>query len=93
MFEGRSNANFTGSSINPNLGNIIVCHPIDFEFLETDNFHAVFRLREDKESDLILAEILEIHFINMVKWRKYSTIDIANEPLHPQTRRVLAAKN
>jgi len=40
------------------------------------------RLKEDKESDLILTEILEIHFINMVKWRKCGTIDITNEPLH-----------
>jgi len=64
------------------LPTVININIIDFEFLETDNFHTVFRLKEEKESHLILTEILEIHFINMVKWRKYGTIDIANEPLH-----------
>jgi len=64
------------------LPTVININIVDFEFLETDNFHTVFRLREDKESQLILTEILEIHYINMVKWRKYGKIDITNEPLH-----------
>ena len=28
------------------------------------------------------ARVLEIHFLNMVKWRKLDRKDIANEPLH-----------
>jgi len=64
------------------LPTVININIIDFEFLETENFHTVFHLKEDKESNLILTEILEIHFINMVKWRKCGNIDIANEPLH-----------
>ena len=39
-------------------------------------------MREDKEPNLILSDVLEIHFINIVKWRKYDKIDIENEPLH-----------
>jgi len=39
-------------------------------------------MKEDKESNLILTEILEIHFINMVKWRKCGKINITKEPLH-----------
>ena len=31
---------------------------------------------------MILTEILEIHFINMVKWRKCGKINITKEPLH-----------
>ena len=64
------------------LPTVININIIDFDFLETDNFHTVFRLKEEKESQLILTEILEIHFINMVKWRRCGTIDIVNEPLH-----------
>ena len=64
------------------LPTVININIVDFEFLETDNFHTIFRLREDKESRLILTEILEIHFINMVKWRKCGKIDITKEPLH-----------
>ena len=64
------------------LPTVININIIDFDFLETDNFHTVFHLKEDKESQLILTEILEIHFINMVKWRRCGKIDIENEPLH-----------
>jgi len=64
------------------LPTVININIIDFEFLETDNYHTVFHLKEDRESALVLTEILEIHFINMVKWRKCGRIDIANEPLH-----------
>jgi len=37
-------------------------------------------LREDKERDIILTEALEIHFINMVKYRKQGK-DRLDEPL------------
>jgi len=39
-------------------------------------------LREDSENKIILTEILEIHYLSLVKWRKCSKIDIINEPLH-----------
>jgi len=64
------------------LPTVININIIDFEFMETENFHTVFHLREEKESHLILTDILEIHFINMIKWRKHSRIDIVNEALH-----------
>ena len=64
------------------LPTVININIVDFEFLETDNYHTVFHLKEDKEDDLILTEILEIHFINMVKWRKCGKLDIVSEPLH-----------
>jgi len=64
------------------LPTVININIIDFEFLETVKFHTVFHLKEDKESNLILTEILEIHFLNMIKWRKCDKIDIANKPLH-----------
>jgi len=34
------------------------------------NYHSCFHLREDRERDLILTDALEIHFLNMVKYRK-----------------------
>ena len=61
---------------------VITINIIGFEFLETEKFHTVFHLREDRETALILTDVLEIHFIDMVKWRKQSEIDIVNEPLH-----------
>ena len=63
------------------LPTVININIVDFDFLETDNYHTVFHLKEDKENTLILTEILEIHFINMVKWRRCGKMDLENEPL------------
>ena len=60
----------------------IAINIINFNYLETENFHTVFHLREEKEPSLILTDALEIHFLNMVKWRKLGNKDIKNEPLH-----------
>jgi predicted transposase/invertase (TIGR01784 family) len=64
------------------LPNVIAINIVNFEFLETENFHAVFHLREDKENALVLTNALEIHFVDMVKYRKLRRKDILNEPLH-----------
>jgi predicted transposase/invertase (TIGR01784 family) len=63
------------------LPGIIAINIIDFDFLDTNNYHTVFHLREAKEPALVLTEVLEIHFINMVKWRR-GVKDIAGDPLH-----------
>ena len=64
------------------LPNVITINIIDFEFLETENFHTVFHLREDAEKELVLTDVLEIHFLDMVKWRKLGKKDLMNDPLH-----------
>ena len=64
------------------LPKVIEINIVDFNFLNTANFHTVFRLREDTEHDLILTDALEIHFVNMVKFRRLKDTDITNNPLH-----------
>jgi len=64
------------------LPTVICVNIIDFEFLETENFHTVFHLREGSEPHLVLTGVLEIHFVNMVKWRRLGEKDTANDPLH-----------
>jgi predicted transposase/invertase (TIGR01784 family) len=64
------------------LPNVIAINIVNFDFLSTENFHAVFRLIEEKEHSLVLTDALEIHFINMVKYRRLGRKDIRNEPLH-----------
>ncbi|MCL2067079.1 MAG: Rpn family recombination-promoting nuclease/putative transposase [Treponema sp.] len=64
------------------LPTTIAINIVNFEFLDAKNFHTVFHLREDKESALILTDVLEIHFIDMVKWRRLGSKDIRNDPLH-----------
>ena len=61
---------------------VICINIIGFEFLETGNFHSVFHLREDRESHIVLTDVLEIHFLDMVKWKRLGRKDIANDPLH-----------
>ena len=53
------------------LPNVIAINIIDFDFLPSRNYHTCFRLREDQEREIILTNSLELHFINMVKYRKY----------------------
>jgi predicted transposase/invertase (TIGR01784 family) len=64
------------------LPNIIAINLINFDFLETPNFHTVFRLREDTEHEIILTNSLEIHFINMVKWRNMVNKNFSAAPLN-----------
>ena len=65
-----------------NLPPVICINIIGFEFMETKNLHSVFHLREDRENNIVLTDVLEIHFIDMVKWKRLREKDIANDPLH-----------
>jgi predicted transposase/invertase (TIGR01784 family) len=64
------------------LPNVIAINIVNFEFLNVERFHTVFHLREDHEPDVVLTNALEIHVLDMVKWRKQGNKDIASEPLH-----------
>jgi len=64
------------------LPNVIAINIIDFSFLPEDNVHTYFNLREASNPSLILSSALEIHFINMVKWRNLVEKDIVNNSLH-----------
>ena len=52
------------------LPNVIAINIVDFDYPPAHNFHTRFHLREDDDRDMILTGALEIHFINMVKYRK-----------------------
>ena len=64
------------------LPNVIAINILDFDYPLGGCFHTCFNLREATEPDLILTPALEIHFINMVKWRRISDRDLENIPLH-----------
>ena len=63
------------------LPNVIAVNIIDFDYLGTKGFHSCFQLRDSKEHDIILTEALEIHFINMVRYRKLKGKGILENPL------------
>ncbi|GHT99568.1 transposase [Spirochaetia bacterium] len=64
------------------LPNVIAINIVNFEFFEQSDFHTTFHLWEDNDKGLLLTSALEIHFIDMVKFRAFGAKDIKNEPLH-----------
>jgi predicted transposase/invertase (TIGR01784 family) len=65
-----------------NLPNVIAINIIDFDFLSLNEIHASFHLWEDKHKDYQLTDALEIHFVNMLKFRHLQKKDIKQNPLH-----------
>jgi predicted transposase/invertase (TIGR01784 family) len=68
------------------LPDVICINIIDYDFLPTQNYHTCFHLREDREPEIILTKSLEIHYINMVKYRQtlnsqLKKKDFLNDPL------------
>jgi predicted transposase/invertase (TIGR01784 family) len=61
---------------------VIAINLVDFNFPKKGGFHTCFHLREDTDPSIILTEAMEIHFINMVKWRKIKNKDIKSDSLH-----------
>jgi predicted transposase/invertase (TIGR01784 family) len=60
------------------LPRVITVNIVDFDHVKLDNFHTAFRLREDTRRDYVLTDALEIHFLNMVKFRKLENKDMNN---------------
>ena len=52
------------------LPNVVAINIVDFDFPSEGDVHTCFHLREANNPSLILSPVLEIHFVNMVKWRK-----------------------
>jgi predicted transposase/invertase (TIGR01784 family) len=65
------------------LPNVITINILDYDynFIKLDRFHTVFHLWEDIER-YKLTEAIEVHFIEMLKFRKIENKDIANNSLH-----------
>ncbi|GHT98196.1 hypothetical protein FACS1894142_4210 [Spirochaetia bacterium] len=73
--------NMDAGAIYNKLPNVIAINIVDFDYIKLDDFHTSFHLREDKNSDYILTDAIEIHFINMAKFRKLENKDIKNDAL------------
>ena len=64
------------------LPDVISINIVNFSYLPSSDFHTCFHLREDRQKDLILTSALEIHFLDMVKYRKQAGKDNLEDPLH-----------
>ena len=65
------------------LPEVIAVNIIDFEFMPSvDEIQTSFHLWEDRHKDKMLTDALEMHFVNMFKFRRIKEPDIINNPLH-----------
>jgi predicted transposase/invertase (TIGR01784 family) len=64
------------------LPNVVAINIVNFEFFPSGDFHTSFHLWEDQDKALILTDALEIHFLDMVKFKAVAKKDIKNDPLH-----------
>ncbi|KAI4453145.1 atp-binding cassette sub-family b [Holotrichia oblita] len=63
------------------LPSVMAINIINFEFIPVNDFHTTFHLWEDNYKHM-LAEALEIHFIEIPKFKQLLRTDIKNKPLH-----------
>ena len=52
------------------LEKVITINILDFEFLGTESYQSSFHLWEDIEKDYMLTDVIEIHFLELPKFRK-----------------------
>jgi predicted transposase/invertase (TIGR01784 family) len=62
--------------------NVIAINIVNYEFMPpVPAFHTSFHIWEDTHRDVLLTDALEIHFLDMVKFRRLAERDIKNDPL------------
>lgn len=64
-----------------NLNKVITINILDFNYIDLDKFHTEFTLRERDYTDYKLTDVLEIHFIEMPKFKKLNNKDLENDKL------------
>jgi predicted transposase/invertase (TIGR01784 family) len=64
------------------LSNVITVNILGAEFIEVDEVHASFHLWEDNHKNYLLTDALEMHFIDMIKFKRLKKKDIENDTLH-----------
>ena len=63
------------------LPKVITINIVNFDNIKLEDFHTCFHLWEDNHKDYILTDAMEIHFINMIKFKKLKSGDMVNNPL------------
>jgi predicted transposase/invertase (TIGR01784 family) len=63
--------------------NVIAINIVNYEFMaQVPAFHTSFHIWEDTHREVLLTNALEIHFIDMVKFRRLKEKNIRYDPLH-----------
>jgi predicted transposase/invertase (TIGR01784 family) len=78
---GRKYISGLSSGVNyGSLSPVIAINIIDFEYLPIDDFHTSYHLWEDRHKDSMLTDVCEIHFLDMVKFRRLKKKRANKEP-------------
>ncbi|WP_066971564.1 Rpn family recombination-promoting nuclease/putative transposase [Methanobrevibacter filiformis] len=64
------------------LPKVIAIGILNFSLLTVPEFHSTYHIWEDNNKKCKLTDDLELHFIDMKKFRKLKNKDIENNPLH-----------
>jgi predicted transposase/invertase (TIGR01784 family) len=64
------------------LPTVIGINILGFSYIPLDDFHTSFHIYEDHHKDFLLTDALELHFLDMVKFRRLKKKDILSDPLH-----------
>ncbi len=65
-----------------NLSKVITINLLDFDYLDIERFHSKYHLWEDTEESYLLTDLIEVHFIEMPKFRRYKGKDLKSNALH-----------
>jgi predicted transposase/invertase (TIGR01784 family) len=63
------------------LSNVIAINIVNFDCNPLEDYHTSYHLREDRNTGYILTDAIEIHFINMARFRRLKIRDIKNNIL------------
>jgi predicted transposase/invertase (TIGR01784 family) len=66
---------------------VITINILGFGYLALEEYHTSFHLWEDRRKDYMLTDVCELHFIDMVKFRRFKALGAGggfnlNDPLH-----------
>jgi predicted transposase/invertase (TIGR01784 family) len=64
------------------LPQVIAINILGFKYFPLKRYHTSFHLREDVDRDFILTEALEIHFLDMVRFRALTDKDLSGNAEH-----------
>jgi len=65
-----------------NLTKVITINILDFSFLDLEKYHSKYHLWEDEEQSYLLTDLIEIHFLEMPKFRALKEKDLKGNALH-----------
>ena len=64
-----------------NLNKVITINILDFNYIELEKYHTTFTLRENDNTEYKLTDILELHFIEMPKFKKIENKNLEEDKL------------